>query len=189
MNPRWLEEPSAPSGLPHLPLVRVKPGAGTSGMITSTKLLGVPTHYMSRRTLPCVEKDCPGCEAKLPTRPEWYLALWTTVPSRHIIAALTPAVAWQIKDYFRDCPTLRGCLVRLTRAGKAANSRLLVDCQLVETAQQKLPPEPDLVAHLLHIWGLDQAQLGQDNSAYVNRVREHYRGNGALADAHQTGEH
>jgi hypothetical protein len=138
---------------------------------------------MSRRTLPCVDQDCPGCEAKLATRPEWYGSLWTFTPSRHVLVALTPAVAWEIRDFFKACDTLRGTAVVLTRAGKAANSRLLVTCNLVETAQQKLPPAPDLVAHLLHIWGLDQSQIAQDDQAYVNRVKEHYRGNGAQTNA------
>jgi len=182
MDPRWLDEPTPPSSLPHLPLTRVKPGAGFTGLITTSRLLGVPTHYVGRRTLPCVKEGCPGCEGKLATRDEWYAGLYTAIPSKHLLVALTPAVAWQIKDFFKGSPTLRGCYVILTRAGKAANSRLLVQCKDFESGQAKLPPEPDLAAHLLHIWGLDQAHMAQDDPAYVNRVKEHYKGNGRTAD-------
>lgn len=186
-EPRWLDEPTQPTNLPHLPLVRVKPGAGLFGALTSSKLIGVPTHYMSRRTLPCVTDGCPGCEAKLACRPEWYAGFKIRNPGNHVIVALTPACAWQIKDRFHNLTTLRGVGLTLTRAGKAGNSRLLVECHELELAQLKLPDEPDLIKHLLHIWGLDQGQLGQDNAGYVNRVKDHFRGNGQATDAAKTG--
>jgi len=168
-------------------MIRVKPGPPLTGVITSSKLVGVPTHYMSRRTLPCIDADCPGCAGKLPRRDEWYVSMWTASPSKHTIVALTPAVAWQIKNDFHAPATYRALGITLHRAGRAANTRLLVECRELETAQLRLPAEPDLIAHLLHIWGLDQGHLAQDDPAYVNRVKEHYRGNGRSADANTTG--
>jgi hypothetical protein len=133
-----------------------------------------------------MDGDCPGCESSLPRRWEGYVACWTRSPSRHIIVALTPGAALGIGDSAPDPHQLRGLWLTCDRVGKRNNSRLRARVELIETAQIKLPPEPDLKAHLLHIWGLDQAHVAQDNAAYVNRVKEHYRGNGHKADADTT---
>lgn len=183
MLPNWLDTPTPPSDLPHLPLLRVPPGPGIIGLITAPSLLGTQTHFMNRRTLPCLAPDCPGCEAKLARREEWYSSLWTQSPSKHVIAALTPAVAWQITEATAKLPTIRGLRVHLYRSSKRPNSRLLASIAEVEFHETKLPDPPDLQRHLLHIWGLDQSHLAQDDQAYVNRVKDHFRGNGTHADA------
>jgi len=184
MEPRWIDQPTAPSSLPHLALLRVPPGNGLYGVLTSPKPIGVQTHYMGRRTLPCVSEACPGCLARLATRDEWYTGLWTGSPSKHVIAALTPAVAWELTDKLQPRLNFRGIKVHLTRAGKAANSRLLLTLPDPENLFTSIPDEPDLRAHLLHIWGFDQGELTRDGADYADRVRKAFKSNGSNADAH-----
>lgn len=183
MEPRWDVPPPTPTNLPYLPLVRVPPGKPLSGLLTSQSVLGVWTHFLGGRTLPCMSSDCKGCEAQMPKRWEGYISLITPSPSKHILVALTPGAALGISDTAPDPLQLRGNLVIFERGGKRLNSRLRARVERVDFYQKMLPPEPNLKEHLVHIWGLDQSQLGQDNPQYVNRVAEHYRRNGQTTDA------
>jgi len=182
MEPRWDAPPPQPTQLPYLPLERIKPGGAFRAIITTPTALGVWTHFMGGRTLPCMDSDCPGCLAQMPRRWEGYLGCLTPSPSRHIIVALTPAAALGISDTAVDRFALRGNLIIFERAGKRLNSRLRARVEPIEFYQKMLPPEPDLKAHLMHIWGLEQSHQGQDNQTYVNRVQQFYKGNGKPAD-------
>lgn len=183
MEPRWSDRPPTPNALPYLPLERIKPGVTFRGLITSHTVLGVMTHFLGGRTLACIEGECPGCLASQPARWEGYLSVLTPSPSRHIIIAITPGAAMGIADSATDPAALRGSLVILERGGKRPNSRLRARVEQAEAYGRGLPPAPDLKAHLIHIWGLDQSHTAQDHPDYVNRVKEFYKGNGQKTDA------
>jgi hypothetical protein len=182
MEPRWTQLPPAPSNLPHLPLERAPAGAHFQRLITSDTILGVWTHFMGGRTLACITEECPGCQSNLPRRWEGYLACVTPKPHRHIILALTPGAAIGIHDSAPSPDRLRGLLLVCERFGKRANARLRARVEPVELGQHPLPPAPDLKAHLLHIWGLDQAHACTDNPGYSGRIKELFKRNGNSAD-------
>lgn len=172
--PRWEVAPPDRSRLQHLPLLRLGPQAALRAAITSPDVLGVLTHFMGGRTLACIQGDCPGCESKLPQRWEGYLGVVTTKPSRHIILGITPGAALGIGDSAPDPHNLRGLLLVAERIGKRANARLRARVEEVELGQLRLPDPPDLKAHLLHIWGLDQAHAGNDHPDYRAEVLRTY---------------
>jgi len=174
IQPRWEVSPPDRDRLQHLPLRRIGAQTSLKAAITSPAILGVLTHFMGGRTLACIQGDCPGCTAKLPQRWEGYLGVWTTKPCKHIILAVTPGAALGIGDTAPDPVNLRGLYLTVERLGRRANSRLQARVEEVELGQIKLPEIPDLKAHLLHIWGLDQAHLGTDNPDYAAEVLRTY---------------
>ena len=167
MQPAWQDDPPTTNLLPHLPLIRIKPGQPTKGIITSTQICGVPTHYYGRRTLPCLADECPGCKAQLAKRWEGYISVWTFAPSHHVIWALTTAAACGLKDTAPNFTDLRGLCLTIARAGKHNNSQLRARCDPYEALQMRLPTAPDLRAHLLHIWGMDATEKWTEDNGFA----------------------
>lgn len=182
MMPQWDVPPPNRSSLDHLPLKRIGAKGNLRAAITSPAILGVWTHFMGGRTLACVAHDCPGCEAGMPRRWEGYLGVWTSGQSKHIILAVTPGAAIGIHDSAPDPQNLRGLVLVAERLGTRANARLQARVEPYDISQLKLPPIPDLKAHLLHIWGLDQAHASMDHPAYGRRVAQDFTDNGLRSD-------
>lgn len=176
MNPRWDAPPPSDSKLQHLPLQRLGAGLQLKAAITSPAILGVWTHFMGGRTLACLQEGCPGCENNLPRRWEGYLGVLTAKDRRHLILALTPGAAIGIGDTAPDPFNLRGLVLIAERIGKRANARLRARVEELDLSQIKLPPIPDLKAHMMHIWGLDQAHAGQDYTGYAEAIKKQYGG-------------
>lgn len=183
MNPRWDAPPPNDSRLQHLPLQRLGKKGYLRAAITSPEILGVWTHFMSGRTLPCLDAQCPGCESQLPRRWEGYLGVLTAETRRHLILALTPGAAIGIADTAPNPVNLRGLVLIAERLGSRPNARLKARVEEVDLSQIKLPPIPDLKAHLLHIWGLDQAHAGMDHEGYANAVLKQYSPRDQTTDA------
>lgn len=162
----WANSPPDDSGLPHLALKRVPARGAIKGVITTTEILGVWTHFLGRRTLPCTTVDCPGCKAKLTKRYEAYVSLWTNSPSAHIIVALTPRAARELTDSAENPKDMRGLMIIIQRLGQRANGMLTARVESADGYTKALPPIPELRAHMLKIWGLDQSQISQDHPMY-----------------------
>lgn len=173
-NLPWRDAPPTPKKLPHLPLIRLGAGASLKCAITVPTAIGIDTHFFHRRTLPCTGENCPGCADGRPKRWEGYVAVWTAAPSRHVIIALTPGVAADLQAIAGDNANLRGRLVLFARLGKRTNGRVTITAEDNIVPTEKLPPEPDLRAHMVHIWGLDQSHVGQDAPDYAAEARRLY---------------
>lgn len=169
---RTRSHPPEDENLPHLPLIRVPTRTSWKLAITCTQMLQVDTHYMNRRTLPCVTTDCPGCAAELPRRYEAYISALTTQPSRHVIIALTPKAASQLWASAPNRTDLRGSIITLQRLGTRANGPLSCRFEHSDAIDHKLPPIPELVAHMLRIWGLSASQFGTDHPYYASATTD-----------------
>lgn len=163
---RTRSQPPSDDHLPHLPLKRLPTRAVWKLAITCTEMLQLDTHYMNRRTLPCIVDECPGCAAELPRRYEAYVSCLTTQPSTHIIVALTPKAAKQLWDSAPNPNDLRGLIITLQRLGNRANGPLSCVVDHSEAIAHKLPPIPELRAHMLKIWGLSHSHFGSDHPYY-----------------------
>jgi hypothetical protein len=172
MDIRERQQPPSDNHLPHLPLIRVPTRTAMRLAITSVSMYQVDTHYMGRRTLPCTTTDCPGCAAQLPRRYEAYIAALTTTPTRHVIVALTPRAAKQLWDSAPDPHNMRGIIITLQRMGNRANGPLMCRVEQEEHAESKLPPMPELRAHMARIWGLDRSHEGTDHPYYRKAVQQ-----------------
>jgi hypothetical protein len=155
----------------HLPLKRIGAKGSLKAAITSPSILGVWTHFMGGRTLACLAQECPGCNAQMPRRWEGYLGILTAGDRKHIILAVTPGAAIGIADSAPDPNNLRGLILIAERLGVRANARLQARVEEADLSQVKLPAIPDLKAHLLHIWGLDQAHTSMDHPGYARHVK------------------
>lgn len=180
----WLDGPPPEKNLPHLPLVRVPGKTPLAGAITCSKIVQVYTHFLNRRTQPCMTEDCPGCAGNLAKRYEAYCSIWTTTPGRHIIVALTPEASIQIKHQCQNWEAMRGVYLKLERPSKRPNGRVTAEIDHNIATLHLIPPAPDLEAHLLKIWGLDQSHLGQDQPQYVRLVTEKFTPRLETTDAH-----
>lgn len=149
----WKAQPPANHSLPHLPLLRVKTAETIRGAITCLQIEGTDTHFMSNRTLPCIGEECGGCAQQLATRWEGYISVWTT-QGKHIITSLTPRAANNLLGTVADPCNLRGLFVTIERQGRRPNSPLNARCEQPDVLTVKLPPLPNLRAHLCRIWGL-----------------------------------
>lgn len=168
---KWTDGPPSNAGLPHLPLFRVRTGEIVRGVITCLEIAGCDTHFMANRTQPCSgDETCPGCKAELARRWEGYISVWT-VAQKHHLYALTPRAANSLLNSVADGKNLRGLFVTIERKGRRPNSPLDCRAEQPDVISVKLPPIPDVHRHLLRIWGLEEAHIGQDNPGYSNSVK------------------
>lgn len=175
--------PPAKAELPHLPLMRLPAKGDWLLGITCWELFQVETHFIGRRTLPCVTENCPGCEAKKPRRYEAYLSGIRAHDKRHILVALTPGAAHQLLDAVSSETQLRGHVIRLVRQGTRPNGMLRLELQDHMLDQSRMPNAPDLEKHMLAIWGLDQSHTAQDHGAYAEAVKHAFDSTDENADA------
>lgn len=164
--------PPAPSGRPHLPLVRLPAKAIWDLAITCFEALQIDTHFLGRRTLPHLAENCPGCEYKKPLRYECYVTALRKSDKRHLIVALTANAANQLYAAVPNANQLRGHIVTLRRAGSRPNGMLQLEVAEHMVSTEHLPDAPSLLDHMLDIWGLDQSHLGQDHAGYAADVAE-----------------
>jgi len=161
--------PPAPDH-PHLPLVRVPAAGNWLIALTCWELLQTGTHFVGRRTVPHLKERCPGCKVGKPVRYEAYASGVRSSDKKHLIIALTPTAA---RDLFEALPNpnqLRGHIVTFTRHGKQSNGTLRITTEGSMLSHDRLPPAPDLLAHMLDIWGLDASHLGTDHQGYAHDV-------------------
>ncbi len=140
--------------------------------VTCFELLQIDTHFMGRRTLPCIENDCPGCQAKKPRRYEAYVSGVRGSDSKHLIYALTGGAVHAIIPFMANVTQLRGHIITLTRSGTRPNGMLRAEVDETMLDPTRLPQAPNLLEHMYAIWGLDQSHLGQDEAQWANQVRQ-----------------
>lgn len=181
---RTYDSPPPESDRPHLPIVRVPASGNIRLAITCFELLQVPTHFMGRRTLPCLDHHCPGCADQRPARYEAYVSGIRSGDKRHCIYALTPGAARLLLSGVPNPTQLRGHIIEIKRAGRRPNGTLRVDHDEHMVSADKLPPAPNLMEHMLHIWGLDSSHLANDHPEYAARVKKAYGAFPPSDDAH-----
>lgn len=168
---RQPDRPPIRATRPHLPLMRAPKGALWKIAITCWEILQVETHFMGRRTLPCVDEDCPGCRDQKPRRYEAYLSGVLAGVQKHILVALTPRAANDLLTGVIPPNQLRGHIIILRRTGTRPNGPLSIEVTEEMLDANRLPPAPDLLAQMLDIWGLNQSHQAMDDGAYAQAVK------------------
>jgi len=169
MSIRWATDAPTRTKLPYIELRRLGPGQTIKGAVTSASYLACHCHYFTGRTLPCVDRDCPGCSIQRRRFRECYIALWTTTPGEHIILALNSSAELQLHDSHADVLDLRGTILTAQRIGPKANGRVRVTVADQKLHTSQLPAAPDLAAHLYYVWGLTNEQFGSDHPLWEVR--------------------
>lgn len=133
------------------------------GIVTSTRLIGCPTHFWRGRTVPCEDPKCPACEEGCPWRWHGFLAIWDPKTGAHYILELTAPPAETVGKYYAAHGTIRGALILAQRNSTRPNARVLLKMKPAEIQNLKLPTAPDLTAVLCHIWNVAIARTVKSN--------------------------
>jgi hypothetical protein len=153
--PEWGDSPAHVSA-PAATIFKIGGGQAKDFVILSSKVVGVYTHYVGGRTLPCTGKngDCWIDHRKTSTR--WQG--WVAVSNLHSVAqwgylCLTQT-AFQRNEYLVGlAENLRGLQLKVGRAGGEKNSLLFCSATGRYALMNRLPAEPDVKAFLMRLWG------------------------------------
>lgn len=171
--PRWTTDPPATLTGPGFRLVRTPAASSLTACITSLDMIGCPTHYYQRRTIPCDDDLCPACSEGIGWRWHGWLACILNQTQEHVLFEFTATAADFFKPYREQHGTLRGCVFTASRNNTRANARVLIRCRPGDLTKIQLPPPPDIKQALAHIWGIPVDQLGKHGRMkYTDRLRK-----------------
>jgi len=145
--------PTDPRGTA-LPLVRTPAFKPLVATITSTDLVGCPTHFYHGRTVPHDDEDCAPCNAGMPWRWHAWLSAVVLSTNTHILFECTRQAAETLLLYRTAHNTLRGCTFRAQRPSKQPNGRVYIETKKADLDKLTLPEAPDLIKCLAIIWNI-----------------------------------
>lgn len=153
--PLWSNAPpEQPEGY-SLRIVRTPADKPFTAIVTSTDIIGCPTHYANARTVPCEGSDaCPLCHDGHSWRWHGYLACIHTATLEHVLFEFTAASSDTFKNYHQLNTTLRGCHFQAHRPSARHNGRVVIACKPYDPSRLRLPDPPDIQAILSHIWNI-----------------------------------
>jgi len=156
LNPLYPSDcPAVNGGGTYVMLCSPRVGRPVSGILRSSRPLGVFTHWFDGRTHPCLGEapDCIGCGQRTPKRWKCYVMGYLDGTRRPVLFEI-PADAYRASVQLSDPGvSLRGARIRLERQGPNANSPVRVVLGL-DVCPHGLPDgEPDVLRHLCRIWG------------------------------------
>lgn len=155
--PQFTQHSPTSSGSPGLRLVRTPHAKPLYAIVTTTTLIGCPTHFANRRTVPCERPQCKLCDEGISWRWHAYVSCYVVENKEHIIFECTANAADAFHEYQDAHGTLRGCHFKAWRVNQAPNGRVVINTQAADLGKYRLPPPPDIPAIMSHIWGLSSA--------------------------------
>jgi len=160
--PHFTNRPPAEPAGPNLRLCRT-PGPGKLvGIVTSPDLIGCPTHFFNKRTIPCEPPNCPACAAGYSWRWHGYLSAVNVKTHEHFLFEMTAQAAESFVEYRERHHDLIGCAFEAQRLGEHRNGRVIIRCKPTDLTQIKLPKAPNLVAALAHIWNIPTPEVNEE---------------------------
>jgi hypothetical protein len=161
----WSNRPPAPTEFAGIRLIRVPAGRELVAVITSTQLTGCYTHYVRRRTQPCLGQDCPHCLDGLQPRWHGYLSARSVSSATHYVLELTALAAGPVADYYDRQKTLRGARLHAKRLGSKPNSPVTTNVVPHDSDLRTLPREVNMPKYLALLWSLNgHANDGQTDA-------------------------
>lgn len=154
----------APAPQPGPSELVVQLGAGQTflGVILSTAIWGVGTHWNDRagkhgRSERCEKEhgECSGCNGHLPCRWKGYLHVYCFVRKRDVFLELTPGATEQLNLQVQTGEVLRGLRIHAMRGGGGKKSRIDVKLDAYNGNLSTLPAEkdPEPILQTLWKWG------------------------------------
>jgi len=140
---------------PDILVIRCEGKAKLCVQVVSEAIWGCWTHWDGRRSRECTGEDstCTGHSNNWPTRWKGYLYVWCPIRKAFCFLELTPAAATEVERQKINEASLRGCFLRLDRAGQSIRSKILVELSYPNLREVNLPiamnPEPVL----RKLWG------------------------------------
>ena len=156
--------------VPYLPVVTVGAKFKGRGVITCTEFYEPFTHYIGGRTLPCLTPTCSACDNDRPRRYEGFVSVVWMVSRKHEIVRLTKPAMLGLKLGLEGRDFLRGQVLLLERKGTRNCGRLVASVEREALEISRLPPAPDLPAHLARIWRVDGMEVSKDETGYIRQL-------------------
>lgn len=166
----WATDPVPARTLPYIPMERMKAGGFLKCVITCNQPIACHCHFVGGRTLPCVQEQCPGCILERRKIRECYLTVIGLGKREHVITVLTPGAERNLYDLAPEPIAWRGLVIEIKRRGSKANGKLAVNVADERIDPSRLPPAPDLMAHLYQVWGLTSELFGSDHPLWDARA-------------------
>lgn len=146
-------------------IVRAPADRGLPLIVLARSCFGIRTHYWANRTGPHYRSNCPACDAGREPRWTGYLPCVNPADGAHVLFEYTPPAAEQLQAIIRTQGFLRGTQIIAARTKKVKNARVTVVSRGIYEHLDRLPPEPDVLPILFHIWGLKERKL-EDAGTY-----------------------
>lgn len=158
----WNTKPDEVEKESNIDLIRVGPKGASGLVIISDHVIGRYTHFVGKRTMPCIDKNCWGCENT--TQRRWYgwLTVYNEKNDKIILLEITQKAYQQIEKYMEHHKTLRGAKLRACRKGGKANGQLKLEITPARHVQATLPAEIDRVEALERIWQTKRRDMIDD---------------------------
>jgi hypothetical protein len=148
----WNDQPPSPAEFAGVRLIRVPKGTVLQGIITCDRMVGRFTHFVRRRTVPHVEKDCPECLNGSEPRWHGYISVWAPTGHAHSVLELTALAAAPVQDFQDRHGSLRGAEIYARRLGNAPNGPVQTTVNAADHDLRKIPQAVNLRAFLCTIW-------------------------------------
>lgn len=112
----------------------------------------------TRRPYPCTgQRDCRACMTGQIKYPTGFMACCSVQTYRVFILQLSDAAMQTLREYAGRSTSLRGVLVRTTRADTRNNAKMLLEVR-GHDERDNLPDEPDVRPTLEEMWGQQAAR-------------------------------
>lgn len=170
----WTYDPARPE-VPYYPVTTLPPSSRWRCVCFSDELFLPRTHYLGRRTLPCMGAECGACAQQKPRRKEGFVACRVATTRKDIILRLTEHAACEILRAMSSRGYLRGMVFSASRRGAAPNGfvEITVDSEPYEAT--RLPDAPLLPLHLSRVWRIDGWEPELSLTEYTRQVSEYLR--------------
>lgn len=133
-------------------------------IVMSRECFGIRTHYWAGRTGPCIRAGCDACKAGRLSRWTGYLACIEPADGSQVLFEYTPPAAEQLQKLIAAQGYLRGTKLLAARSKKVKNARVIVTARGLYEHMDTLPPAPDILPILFHIWGIRSQEVSEVNA-------------------------
>jgi hypothetical protein len=165
-----------------IPIRRTPVSGSAGGIILSDDILGCYTHFWQGRTRPCAGPACNICAEGIARR--WHA--WFVTKNKHdshqFLVEVPAGPALALAAWRKENFTLRGWLIKLSRANKKVNGRVIIEMSGPKVDSMLLPPCPDVPGLLLRMW---QVKNGQAVIDIIDEPRV-YDGDEDVSDSEMT---
>jgi len=159
--------------LPYMETITIPAKFKGWGLLTCHELFETRTHWIGRRTLPCLGENCPACRDERPRAYEAFASIVWAKNKQHDIVRLPQGPVYQLKEQTKDLTDLRGLGIELERKGEEKYGRIVcrVNNKIFEGG--RLPADPDIEAQLMKIFRIDGIRVSDNERSYIIALSRH----------------
>lgn len=151
---QWADLPRD-DGVKFVELMRISPLTPLRAFIVSNEFVGVETHFIGGRTLPCIgrKNGCTCADGTVSTRWKGYLGVEMPATGRLALVELTKKGLESCPEILAKNGALRGFRITIARTHKNKNSPQRIELESMRMPV-RLAPHFCIRTQLLAIWGM-----------------------------------